>query len=178
MVRPPAQRRCLSDGPNRPASRPASIGALTIHPAAPSQGRRLPASGAREVALRGVILIGGLATALALIVIYGGKAHLHWPDFSLLASQPLVLKLHIAGAVTALAIGTGLMFGPKGTTLHRTFGWTWVSAMMTTAISSFFLHFINPGGFSRSTRSAPTSPSACRWAWPSPGGTISRRIGG
>ena len=130
----------------KPPPSAVSIDALSIDPSTPMDDTFH--SGAREIAMRGVILIGGLTIALALIVIYGGKAHLHWPDFSLLAGQPLVLKLHIAGAVTALVIGTGLMFGPKGTTIHRAFGWTWMIAMMTTAISSFFLHFLNPGGFS------------------------------
>jgi len=60
----------------------------------------------------------------------------------------LVIRLHVAAASTALLIGVGLMWGPKGTTIHRAFGWTWVIAMMTVAISSFFIHTINPGGFS------------------------------
>lgn len=101
-----------------------------------------------ELAFRAAAVSIGLAIALGIIIAYGGKAHLHWPDFSVLEDQPWVLKLHIAGAATALVIGTGLMFGPKGTSIHRAFGWTWVVAMMTTALSSFFLHFIHPGGFS------------------------------
>ena len=102
-------------------------------------------SGPREALIRNLIVATGLAVALALIVILGGRARLHWPDFGLLAAQPLVIKLHVAAASTALLIGVGLMWGPKGTTIHRAFGWTWVIAMMTVAISSFFIH---PGGFS------------------------------
>jgi len=105
-------------------------------------------SGRREVATRTITVGLGLAVALAVIVVFGGRAHLHWPDFALLVRQPLVLQVHIAAALTALAIGAGLMWGPKGTPMHRAFGWTWVIAMMTTAISSFFLHFINPHDFS------------------------------
>ena len=105
-------------------------------------------SGRREIAIRSVMVALALSTALALLIVYGGKAHLHWPNFALLSGQPAVLLVHIGGAVTALAIGMGLMLGPKGTMIHRTFGWAWVIAMMTTAISSFFLHFLNPGGFS------------------------------
>ena len=105
-------------------------------------------SGRVERLIRTVIVIGGLSAALAVIVIYGGKARLHWPNFSLLAAAPTIILVHVSAAVTALTIGTGLMFGPKGTTIHRTFGWTWVIAMMTTAVSSFFIHTINPGGFS------------------------------
>ena len=105
-------------------------------------------SGRREVTIRTIIVGAGLTTALAVIVLLGGRAHLHWPNLALLSAQPLVLKVHIAAALTALGIGAGLMWGPKGTPMHRAFGWTWVIAMMTTAISSFFLHFINPHGFS------------------------------
>jgi uncharacterized membrane protein len=105
-------------------------------------------SGPRERLIRTLVVSTGLAIALALIVLLGGRARLHWPDFSLLAGQPLVIQLHVAAASTALLIGVGLMWGPKGTTIHRAFGWTWVIAMMTVALSSFFIHTINPGGFS------------------------------
>ena len=105
-------------------------------------------SGRIERMVRIAIIVGGLSAALAVIVIFGGHARLHWPNFSLLAAAPTIILVHVSAAVTALTIGTGLMFGPKGTTIHRTFGWTWVIAMMTTAVSSFFIHGINPNGFS------------------------------
>ena len=105
-------------------------------------------SGRRERMIRAALVVGGLGGALALIVMLGGHARLHWPNLSLLRGAPLVIQLHVAAASTALLIGAGLMMGPKGTTIHRSLGWTWVIAMMTTAISSFFIHTINPGGFS------------------------------
>ena len=105
-------------------------------------------SGRIEALIRTLIVAGGLVIALAVIVFLGGRARLHWPNVGLLAAQPLVVQLHVAAASTALLIGAGLMWGPKGTTIHRAFGWTWVIAMMTVAISSFFIHAINPGGFS------------------------------
>jgi uncharacterized membrane protein len=105
-------------------------------------------SGRIERLIRTVTVAAGLLIALVVIVILGGRARLHWPNFGLLAAQPLVIQLHVAAASTALLIGVGLMWGPKGTTIHRAFGWTWVIAMMTVAISSFFIHTINPGGFS------------------------------
>ena len=102
-------------------------------------------SGARERTTRILTVGAALAAALAVIAVLGGRAHLHTPDFSLLAAQPFVLKLHIAGAATALGIGTVLMFGPKGTTIHRALGWTWVIAMMTTAVSTFFFPWVLRG---------------------------------
>ena len=52
----------------------------------------------------------------------------------------------MAAALTALVIGVVLLAGVKGDRLHRTLGWLWVLAMATTAVSSFFIHQINPGG--------------------------------
>nr|WP_271165275.1 DUF2306 domain-containing protein [Brevundimonas intermedia] len=68
------------------------------------------------------------------------------PDFGLLAAAPSAIQIHVAAALTALAIGIVLLAGVKGTRLHRALGWTWVLAMGTTAASSFFIHQINPGG--------------------------------
>jgi uncharacterized membrane protein len=72
--------------------------------------------------------------------------NLRAPDFSLLAAAPTAIQIHVAAALTALAIGIVLLAGIKGTRLHRALGWTWVLAMGTTAVSSFFIHAINPGG--------------------------------
>lgn len=72
----------------------------------------------------------------------------HAPDFSLLAVAPPAIQIHVAAALTALVIGTVLLLGVKGNTLHRALGWTWVVAMGTTAVSSFFIQQLNPGGFS------------------------------
>ncbi|GAA0204930.1 hypothetical protein GCM10010203_65650 [Actinomadura yumaensis] len=70
----------------------------------------------------------------------------HAPKLDLLAAAPTAIQVHVAAALTALAIGIVLLIGVKGTRLHRTLGWAWVAAMGTTAISSFFIHAINPGG--------------------------------
>jgi uncharacterized membrane protein len=72
----------------------------------------------------------------------------HRPDWSLLSSAPVVIQLHVAAAMTALMIGVVLLAGVKGSRLHRVLGWTWVLAMAATAISSFFIRQLNPGGLS------------------------------
>lgn len=73
---------------------------------------------------------------------------IHAPDFGLLAEAPVMIQVHVAGAMTALMIGTVLLLGVKGNRLHRTLGWIWVIAMATTAVSSLFIRQINGGSFS------------------------------
>ena len=100
--------------------------------------------------------LGGLAVVAILawyVTAHGGQAAVlafrpHAPDVSLLAAAPLAIRVHVLGAAGALLIGTMLLIGVKGTTVHRTLGWGWVVAMGTTAVSSFFIHRINPDGFS------------------------------
>jgi uncharacterized membrane protein len=96
-----------------------------------------------------LVLLG--APIVAYLTADGGRVallgfSLRAPDFGLLAAAPSAIQIHVAAAVTALAIGIVLLAGIKGTRLHRALGWSWVLAMGTTAVSSFFIHQINPGG--------------------------------
>lgn len=96
-------------------------------------------------------LIGAAVLGWFLFIVapgWGLPVRLHAPDWSLLAGQALVLQVHIAAAAIALVIGVVLLAGIKGTTLHRTLGWTWAIAMATVAISSIFIRNINDGAFS------------------------------
>lgn len=69
-------------------------------------------------------------------------------NLSPLLNSPLVLQAHVAGALVTFMTGCVLLLGVKGRAMHRTLGYVWVAAMAVTAISSFFLTSINPGGFS------------------------------
>ena len=93
-----------------------------------------------------------LLVAVALVAVAGGllisQRFGHAPDWALLARQNGVLKLHIAAALTALLLGTVQLIGVKGTAAHRLIGWSWVVAMATVAISSFFIRVMNPGSLS------------------------------
>ena len=96
-----------------------------------------------------LVLLG--TPVVAYLAADGGRVarmgfNLRAPDFSLLAAAPTAIQIHVAAALTALAVGIVLLAGIKGTRLHRALGWTWVLAMGTTAVSSFFIHQINPGG--------------------------------
>lgn len=72
----------------------------------------------------------------------------HAPDLALVAAAPPAVQIHLTCALAALAIGTVLMLGVKGSTLHRVLGWAWVVAMAATAISSLFIRQLNNGSFS------------------------------
>ncbi|MGZ3305012.1 MAG: DUF2306 domain-containing protein [Asticcacaulis sp.] len=75
-------------------------------------------------------------------------AHPHWPHLGLLGHVSPVILIHMFAALAAFTIGTIQIFGPKGTTMHRILGWSWVIIMFTVAGSSFFIHSINRNGFS------------------------------
>ncbi|WP_421933432.1 DUF2306 domain-containing protein [Phenylobacterium sp.] len=98
---------------------------------------------------RAALVIGVLALVVTLAPYAGGmvrmaaRGHLHAPDLPLLAAQPLVIKLHIAGAVASLLIGALLMTQRKGAIFHRTAGWLWVAAMSLVAGSSIFITGLN-----------------------------------
>ncbi|QGZ96941.1 DUF2306 domain-containing protein [Terricaulis silvestris] len=72
----------------------------------------------------------------------------HAPDWTLWIALPLTIKLHILAALTALGVGTVILFKPKGTGFHKTLGWTWVIAMATTAVSSLFITGLNGNFYS------------------------------
>lgn len=113
---------------------------------APASARQpLPPLG---IVVKATIAAATLGVGEAVLVIARGPVRLHTPDWALLASSPAVLQLHIAAALTALVVGSVILAGPKGRRLHRTLGWTWVAAMGTVAVSSFFIRVINPGHFS------------------------------
>lgn len=57
-------------------------------------------------------------------------------DLAPLLAAPLSVQVHVAAAMLALVIGVIIFFLPKGTGLHRLFGWTWVSAMIVLAATS------------------------------------------
>jgi uncharacterized membrane protein len=76
------------------------------------------------------------------------RAHLHGPDLARFAGLPPAIKLHILGAVAALALGGALMALRKGRLFHRTAGWLWVGLVSLTAGSSLFITSLNHGRLS------------------------------
>jgi len=93
-----------------------------------------------------LLTVVGVAAAAGAVLI--NQRFGHTPDWALFDRQGGVLKLHVAAALTALLLGIVQLVGVKGTTAHRIIGWTWVIAMATVAISSFFIRVLNPGSLS------------------------------
>lgn len=75
-------------------------------------------------------------------------ARLGDPDWALLFSRGLAVRIHLFTAVAALVVGSVLLAGVKGDRMHRTLGWSWVITMAVTAVSSLFIRQINDGMFS------------------------------
>ncbi len=55
---------------------------------------------------------------------------------------------HLVSVMLALPLGVSQLVLPKGTFRHRIVGYVWVGLMIFTALVSFSVHVINPGGFS------------------------------
>ena len=69
-------------------------------------------------------------------------------DLSRFLLIPITVQIHIVSALTAFFVGLWLLAGPKGRGMHKTLGWTWVTSMAVTAISSFFITGLNGNFFS------------------------------
>ena len=61
----------------------------------------------------------------------------------------LAVQFHLATVLPAFAIGTYLIFfSSKGAPHHRALGYVYLALMSITAVSTLFIHELNPGGFS------------------------------
>jgi uncharacterized membrane protein len=99
-----------------------------------------------------VVMVAALAAALipfgpGIAGAFGGIQP-HAPDWALWVRLPIMVQIHIIAALTALGIGTVILFRRKGTGFHRTLGWTWVIAMGVTAVSSLFITGLNGNFYS------------------------------
>jgi uncharacterized membrane protein len=56
------------------------------------------------------------------------------------------IQIHAVAAVLAFALGLAQLALPKGVTLHRLMGWSWVTIMAVVAASSFWIHTIKAWG--------------------------------
>jgi uncharacterized membrane protein len=95
---------------------------------------------------QGVAVAGG---AIVFLLATAGLANA-W-----LARQPMpdafrsaAVVAHLSTVLLALPLGISQLVLPKGTLRHRTVGWIWVTLMTATALVSFAIHGINPGGLS------------------------------
>ena len=63
----------------------------------------------------------------------------------LLSASP-VIQVHAFAAMAAFVLGAVQLLLPKGTPLHRAFGWAWVALLATVAIGSFWINTIRQFG--------------------------------
>lgn len=69
-------------------------------------------------------------------------------DLAPIMAAPLPIKLHLATVLPAFAIGTYLIFvSAKGAPHHRALGYLYLTLMTITAITTLFIHQVNPEGF-------------------------------
>jgi uncharacterized membrane protein len=70
-------------------------------------------------------------------------------NFAPIMDAPLAIKVHLATVLPAFMIGTWLIFASrKGSTLHRALGFTYLSLMTVTAITTIFIRSIGEGRLS------------------------------
>ena len=106
--------------------------------AASSAGR--PASLAPDRVER--ILAAGAMVLLAAVVVALIRGRAEW------GLIPWEVWPHLVTIVIAVGLTPVMLLRRRGDRRHRVLGWVWVSAMTLTALLSFNLRVINPGGFS------------------------------
>ena len=115
-----ADRSLGQTGTISPAGRPASL--------APDRLERI-------LAIAAIVLLGAVIVALI-----RGRA-----EWGLI---PWQVWPHLATIVLAVGLTPVMLLRRRGDRRHRMLGWVWVSAMVLTALLSFNLRVVNPGGFS------------------------------
>lgn len=88
------------------------------------------------------ILAAGASLLLGFVLVALWRGRGEWHEI------PLVVWLHLATIVTALALTPPMLLRRRGDRLHRRLGWVWAAAMALTAAFSFGVRGINQGGFS------------------------------
>lgn len=79
---------------------------------------------------------------LACVVVAIVRGQADWPKV------PALVWAHLATMGLALALTPVMMLRRKGDTRHRALGYLWVSALLGTAVMSFWMRYANHGSFS------------------------------
>ena len=93
-----------------------------------------------------ITILGSSIVFLLTCAALGNAAvrHLVLPD----ALHRGAVIAHLSSVLLALPLGVSQLVLPKGTMRHRTVGYIWCALMVATALVSFAVHEINPGGLS------------------------------
>jgi len=100
----------------------------------------------RRSTVQTLIVAGGVAVFLLACAGIGNMALARSPPPADLRNAAVVA--HLASVLVALPLGMSQLLLPKGTVRHRTVGYIWLALMVFTALVSFAIHTINPGGLS------------------------------
>ncbi|HYD86492.1 MAG TPA: DUF2306 domain-containing protein [Vitreimonas sp.] len=100
-----------------------------------------------------VIFIGCFVVMVAVLALTPGALGVAAPqrlkfDLAPLLQQSWLVQFHVWTVATALLLGPVQFVLPKGTGAHRVFGWIWASAMLATAIATFFIRDMRDGQLS------------------------------
>jgi len=99
-----------------------------IHPWAPEAFDKV-------LAVAALVLLGAVLAAIARGADEWGRV-------------PAVVWAHIGTILVALVLTPAMLLRKRGDRPHRVLGWTWATALFLTALISFWVRTINPGGFS------------------------------
>lgn len=100
-----------------------------------------------------LIFAGCFALVIAIFAFTPGAWSVALPetlkfDLGPLLAQSWLVQFHVATVAVALLLGPVQFVLPKGTGLHRVFGWVWAAAMLSTAVATFFIRDMRDGQFS------------------------------
>lgn len=100
-----------------------------------------------------IVFAGCFAVVVAIFVFTPGAWSVALPetlkfDLGPLMAESWLVQFHVVTVAAALLLGPVQFLLPKGTGLHRTFGWIWAAAMFATAIATFFIRDMRDGQFS------------------------------
>ncbi len=69
-------------------------------------------------------------------------------DLTPIVNAPLPIKVHLATVIPAFLVGAYLiLFSRKGAPHHRALGYFYLTLMSVTALTTLFIHQVNPNGF-------------------------------
>ncbi len=68
-------------------------------------------------------------------------------DLTPLLEAPLQIQTHVVAVVGATLLGLVIFLNRKGTSFHKTLGWTYVTLMAITAVSAIFIRRPPGDGF-------------------------------
>ena len=118
---------------------------LIVSSARPQKGKSILRAIVAQALGVGIVVVAGWnfwPKVIAWVATNGLRPHS--PDIGHLLQLPAHILLHIGAATLSLVLGAIVLLGPKGTRANKLMGRVWMLAMVTTAVSSFFMESFAP----------------------------------